>query len=78
MIAPFYGQYLLGGPHRGYKLIDDWNELCNNKGEGLRIGVKGFDSVPDSGASFIGHVPILEMQAGFSFMVSVPLLFSTL
>ena len=78
MIAPFYGQYLLGGPHRGYKPIDDWNELCNNKGEGLRIGVKRFDSVPDSGASFIGHVPILEMQAGFSFMVSVPLLFSTL
>jgi hypothetical protein len=35
MIAPFYGQVLLGGPHRGYKPIDDWNELCNNKGEGL-------------------------------------------
>ncbi len=78
MIAPFYGQYLLGGPHKGYMPINYWNKLYNNKGEGLRIGVKRFNSVPDSGASFIGRVPILEMQAGFSFMVSVQLLCSTL
>ncbi len=57
MITPFYGQDLLGGPHRGYKPIDYWNELRNNKGEGLRIGVQGFDSVPDSSASFVAHVP---------------------
>jgi hypothetical protein len=78
MVIPFYGQDLLGGPHRGSKPIDDWNELCNNKGEGLRIGVKGFDSVPDCGASFVGHIPCLEMQAGLSFKVSVQLLFSLL
>jgi hypothetical protein len=74
MIAPFYGQDLLGGPHGGYKPIDDWKDLRNNNGEGLLIGVKYFDSVPDSGASFVHHVPCMEMQAGFSFMVSaVPL-----
>jgi hypothetical protein len=78
MMAPFYGQDLLGGAHRGYEPIDDWNKLCNNKGEGLLIGVEQFDSVPDSGASFVGHVPCMEMQAGLSFMVSVQLLFSLL
>jgi hypothetical protein len=48
MIAPFYGQDLLGGPHSGcgYEPIDDWNKLRNNKGEGLLIGVEQFDSVP--------------------------------
>jgi hypothetical protein len=38
MIAPFIGQDLLVGPHRGYEPIDDWNKLRNNKGEGLLIG----------------------------------------
>ena len=60
MIAPYYGQDLLGGPHRGYKPVDDWMKLCNYQGEHLQIGVMGFDSVP-----------CLEMQAAFSFMVSV-------
>lgn len=71
MIAPYYGQDLLGGPHRGYKPVDDWMKLCNNEGERLQIGVMGFDSVPGSGASFVSNVPCLEMQAAFSFMVSV-------
>ncbi len=51
MIAPFYGQDLLGGPHRGYEPIDDWNKLRNNKGEGLLTGVEQFDYVPDSSAN---------------------------
>ena len=78
MIAPYYGQDLLGGPHRGYKPVDDWMKLCNYQGEHLHIGVMGFDSVPRCGASFVCNVPCLEMQAAFSFMVSVQLLFSLL
>ena len=78
MIAPFYGQDLLHGPHRGYMPIHDWKKLCNNKGEGLLIGVEFFAKVPDSGASFVDHVPCLEMQAGLSFMVSVQSLFHIL
>ena len=74
MIAPYYGQDLLGGPHRGYKPVDDWMKLCNYQGEHLHIGVMGFDSVPRCGASFVCNVPCLEMQAAFSFMVSVQLL----
>jgi hypothetical protein len=72
MIAPFYGQDLLGGPHRSYMPVHDWKKLMNNKGEGLLIGIEHFDNVPGRGASFVGHVPCLEMQAAFSFMVSVP------
>jgi hypothetical protein len=71
MIAPFYGQDLLGGPHRSYMPVHDWKKLFNNKGEGLLIGIEHFNNVPDRGASFVGHVPCLEMQAAFSFMVSV-------
>jgi hypothetical protein len=44
MIAPFYGQDLLGGPKIGYNPIFDWTELRNDKGEGLHIGVEVFDS----------------------------------
>jgi hypothetical protein len=67
MIAPFYGQDLLGGPKRGYHPITDWTELTNNKGEGLHIGLAGFDSCS---TSFVKTIPCLEVQAGISFMVS--------
>jgi hypothetical protein len=67
MIAPFYGQELLGGPKIGYKPILDWTELRNDQGEGLLIGVDVFDS---ANTSFVETIPCLEMQAGLAFMVS--------
>ena len=67
MIAPFYGQELLGGPKIGYKPILDWTELRNDQGEGLLIGVDVFDS---ANTSFVGTIPCLEIQAGLAFMVS--------
>ena len=70
MIAPFYGQDLLGGPKIGYNPIFDWTELRNDKGEGLHIGVDVFDS---ANTSFVATIPCLEMQAGLAFMVSVEL-----
>jgi len=66
MIAPFYGQDLLGGPKIGYVPIYDWSKLTNNKGEGLLIGLASFDSCS---TSFVKTIPCLEVQAGLSFMV---------
>jgi hypothetical protein len=50
---------------------DDDDDNDDDDGEGLLIGIEHFDHDPDWGASFVGHVPCLEMQAAFSFMVSV-------
>ena len=66
MIAPFYGQDLLGGPKIGYNPIFDWTELRNDKGERLLIGVEVFDS---ANTSFVDTIPCLEVQAGLAFMV---------
>ena len=71
MIALFYGHNLLGGPLKDYNPIYDWNHVRNKKGEGLLIGVYGFDS---RNASFVATIPCLEVQAGLSFMVSGELL----